>query len=139
MDTQIIANRFGKKYDTCFAKKVETGWEIWGQNVSSHPWKGREYPAHLIATISAEEMETIRELERDEYDRQRKKADQKASANEARAEWIRSLPNKLDEETLIDKNQGIFTDLWGNYLLSLPKIPVDNLREYFDRNFTIPE
>lgn len=139
MNTQIIADRFGKKFDTCFAKQTPTGWEIWGQNVSSHTWKNRDYPAHLIASISDEEMAAIRQLEGEEQDRQKNIADQKTLSKQKRAEWILSLPDKLDQETLIDKNQGIFTDLWGNYLLSLPKTPVADLQEYFNNNFAMPE
>ena len=58
---------------------------------------------------------------------------------EAWQEWIDSLPDQIDDETLIDKHQGIITDPIGNYLMSLPQQPVANLTKYFRDNFEIPE
>jgi hypothetical protein len=52
-------------------------------------------------------------------------------------EWIKNLPSQLDDETLIDKSFGYFTDSVGNWLMNLPSKPVEDLNQYFRDNFDV--
>jgi len=50
--------------------------------------------------------------------------------------WVESLPDKLDNETLIDKGRGLITDLWGNTIMSIPsrEMGLTDLRKTVEDN-----
>jgi len=135
----IVRELYGKAGDTCFAKKTEKGWDIFGQNISTHPWKERSYAPQFIASVSDKDIEAIFVLMAEAKAKGEAEAKIKADAKTDRQAWIDSLPDQLDEDTLIDKRQGIITDVIGNYLTSLPQKPVADLSKYFRDNFEIPE
>jgi len=42
------------QFDKNWLKEVEGGFQVWGQNYSSHPWKDRYYEPQLVRTITRE-------------------------------------------------------------------------------------
>jgi len=135
----IVRELYGKAGDICYARKREEGWDIYGQNISTHPWKERSYAPQFIASVSDKDIEAILVLTVDAKARAEAGAKIKSDAQADRQAWIESLPDSLDHETLIDKNRGCFTDSYGNYLMSLPQKPVADLRKYFRESFEVPE
>ena len=135
----IVRELYGKAGDTCFCRKTEKGWDIYGQNVSTHPWKERSYAPQFIASVSDKDIEAIFVLMAEAKAKGEAEAKIKSDAQADRQTWIESLPDSLDHETLIDKHQGIITDNIGNYLMSLPQKPVADLRKYFRESFEVPE
>ena len=139
LNSAIVRELYGKAGDTCYATKKEDGWDIYGHNISHHPWKERSYAPQFIASVSDKDIEAILVLTVDAKAKAEAEAKIKSDAQADRQTWIESLPDSLDHETLIDKHQGIITDNIGNYLMSLPQKPVADLRKYFQDNFEVPE
>ena len=139
LSSAIVRELYGKAGDTCYAIKREEGWDIYGQNISTHPWKERSYAPQFIASVSDKDIEVIFVLMAEAKAKGEAEAKAKAKAKTDRQAWIESLPDNLDHETLIDKRQGIITDGIGNYLMSLPQKPVANLSKYFRDSFEVPE
>jgi len=63
------------------------------------------------------------------------RTDAEIKVEEIRNEWISSLPNQIDNETLIDKISKSITDKYGNRIMGLPSMPVENIAEWFDSKY----
>jgi len=112
------------KYDTNFCLIEGDKAELWGHNVSSHPWKDRSYPPILVDRITRHQAE---EMARKYQENKKKVADEKAA----------KAAERLDRKELLASLAGIYGDLilnpygeieddYGNYLFSLPyDIPAD--------------
>ena len=112
---------------------------VFWQSVSSHPWKKRAYEPRFVGSLTKSEVGIAEAMTASRKADEKLKAAHAAYAAKKREDWIQSLPDQLDEETLIDKRAGIVTDSLGNYLMSLPKTPVEDIRDFVDENYVIPE
>jgi len=98
--------------------------ELWGHNISYHPWKDRSYPPILVDRITRHQAE---EMARKYQENKKAEADEraaKAAERSNRKELLASLAGTYGNLTLDDR--GEITDDYGNYLFSLPyDIPAD--------------
>jgi len=93
--------------------------EVWGQNYSSHPWKDRDYPAHLVRVTTRDEAMSLAAAK---FAAERKaKAEREAAEAKklSREEWLAKLAGNYDGLTLTER--GEVEDRYGNYLFSLPR------------------
>jgi hypothetical protein len=98
--------------------RIDEDGVVWGRNVSTHPWKNREYHEVRIGQVTAEERTSImaRAKEIEAQAEQRIQAAKKAAAE--REAWIKSLPKKVGGYRIM---RGEICDEIGNYLCNLPR------------------
>lgn len=120
-------------FDTYFVRDGR----LFGQNVSSHPWKSREYTAHDLCACSLEEESLFLRLSDIERKAELSKIDEAKTEAADREAWIQSLPAKVDG-LFVNKVQGTLEDEYGNYYLTLPN-PVDDLAAWIANNSYDPE
>lgn len=112
--------------------------KLFGQNISFHPWKNREYAANELCPCSPEEEALFVRLsaaDRAELEAERKEFE--ASVAD-RAAWIQTLPSVVDG-LIVNKRNGTLEDEYGNYYLTLPSSPVADLAAWVVENSHDPE
>ena len=111
-------------YDDNYCLIKDDHAELWGHNVSFHPWKDRTYAPVLVKIITVDEAHRLHHQyvaeKKAEADERAAKADERSK----RYELLASLAGTYGNLILDDR--GEITDDYGNYLFSLPfDIPAD--------------
>lgn len=126
------------KFDKYF---VSFGY-LWGENISSHPWKDRVYDPVKIMEISdqdATDLVRLCEIEQAEDQRTREEAAREEERrHQERLAWLKSLPDEI-EDLVVNRKTGELCDSCGNYYLTLPDTPIDNIGQWVRDNIHIPE
>lgn len=58
--------------------------------------------------------------------------EEEEAREETRNEWIKTLPDSLENGEEVDKNFFYIADPWGNRLIDLPKEPVKDIQAWFE-------
>jgi hypothetical protein len=109
----------GHGFDTYFLLGEKTEWALYGQNVSSHPWKERHYPQRRICELTQEQAKDLSRLT-DEANRARQVEHEARRLHNADVEaWKASLSGRKFGGLTIGCG-GFFCDQYGNLIARLP-------------------
>jgi len=114
------AHVLGYEFDHLWATVKNDGRiELWVQNLSSHAWKQREYPVHLVEYISPDKVAEMRLALAHDIRARRLAAREAKAASLDFESWVATLPEKLDEWTFINHSEQVVCDAYGNIVLPL--------------------
>ena len=120
------------------------------QAVSSHPWKNRNYVPSDLGEVAPRTEDALAAAGVVAKAGSEWQSAIEAETTATREAWIESLSDTVEipweykgktgsDLYRIDKDRGEVVDNYGNYFLSLPSIPVDDLVSWINENRYNPE
>lgn len=122
-------NEFNTGYDIEIVRETPEGYELWGQNVSTHPWKERSYPPQFIRKIYRYELDAALRKQEEERKRYREEREEEERKEKAYREWLKEMAKEFP----INVTFGMIEDEYGNLLFPIPRSLTGADKETFRR------